>query len=122
MGELGAVGVATVFAHRAGGSRRTARHIRQSDPNFCKIDILASGRGVIAQVARRGCGVVAPETRQHVPILRIEAFVEERLGDPELSPGAIAARWGISSATHFNRAFRAAGVIPRCVIMVIRSK
>ncbi len=106
---------------------------------------------------------VPADTRQHALLLRVHAFIEQRLGDPELSPGmiaaahyiserylyklfqteqtsvaawirrrrlercrrdlldpalrqqpvsAIAARWGMPSATHFSRAFRSAYGVP----------
>jgi AraC-like DNA-binding protein len=106
---------------------------------------------------------VPADARQRALLLRIHAFIEQRLADPELSPGtiaaahfiskrylyklfeaeqtsvaawirrrrlercrrdlldpalrhwpvsAIAARWGMPSATHFSRAFRAAYGVP----------
>ena len=51
-GELGSVRVGTLTAHRGGGARWTARQIRRTDPDFCKVDILAAGRGVVAQDGR----------------------------------------------------------------------
>jgi AraC-like DNA-binding protein len=41
-------------------------------------------------------GWVPPETHQHALLARIHAFIQQRLGDPELSPGIIAAAHHIS--------------------------
>jgi AraC-like DNA-binding protein len=41
-------------------------------------------------------GWVTPETHRRVLLTRIQAFVQQRLGDPELSPGTIAAAHHIS--------------------------
>ncbi len=183
-------------AYQPGGARRTAKHIRQDDPDYCKIDILARGEGVVVQDGReaslrrgdfvsvdlsrpadwrmsamrivavsfprtllplrpddlarltgvtipgdRGVGAlistlalqlpglfdepgvaagtrfgtavldlltaglaarldrtgaVPPETRQHALLVRIRAWTEEHLGDPELSPAVLAAAHHIS--------------------------
>ena len=37
-----------------------------------------------------------PETRQRALVLRIRAFIEEHLGDPELTPGMVAAAHYVS--------------------------
>lgn len=47
-------------------------------------------------VASAGRDVSAPPQHPHVLMLRIEAFIEQRLGDPNLSPGMIAAAHHIS--------------------------
>lgn len=47
-------------------------------------------------VASAGRDVSAPPQHPHVLTLRIEAFIEQRLGDPNLSPGVIAAAHHIS--------------------------
>ena len=52
VGEMGAVRVGALTAREPGGARRTARHVRQSDPQLCKVDILARGQGVIEQDGR----------------------------------------------------------------------
>lgn len=52
VGELGTVRVGQLSAHQSGGARRMARHIRQEDPDFCKIDILARGGGAVVQDGR----------------------------------------------------------------------
>jgi AraC-binding-like domain len=52
VGELGAVRVGKMSTYQEGGARRTAKLIRQDDPDFCKIDILARGQGVVAQDRR----------------------------------------------------------------------
>ncbi len=52
LGELGAVRVGMLSAARPGGASRAAKHIRDSDPDFCKIDILVDGHGVVAQDGR----------------------------------------------------------------------
>jgi AraC-like DNA-binding protein len=190
VGDLGAVRVGVLDAARPGGASRRSRHLRTSDPDLCKIDIVAAGHGVVEQDGReshlrpgdltlvdltrpvrwqmapsrmiavifprvllpldrsraarltavrvpgdRGTGAVISSlartlaehlddadpaertrlgtavvdlatvalaaraddagavpagTRQRALLMRIQAFVEERLRDPELSPGAIA--------------------------------
>jgi AraC-like DNA-binding protein len=196
VGEAGAVRVAELTAGQAGGVSRTAAHVRRLDLDVCKLDVLARGRGVVAQDGReawlepgdftlvdpsrpvrlsmspmrmvsvvfprvllplrpaeaagltavrfpgdRGTGAlvsalarrlpdrldevgaadgtrlgtavldllavalaarpdraaqVPPETRQQALLQRIHAFVEQRLGDPELTPATIAAAHYIS--------------------------
>jgi len=49
IGDAGAVRVAELTIGSEGGARRTARHIRRSDLDICKIDVLARGRGLIVQ-------------------------------------------------------------------------
>jgi AraC-like DNA-binding protein len=264
-GEIGAVRVVDLRGSNDGVASLTARRLRESDPDVCKIDVLVRGRGVVEQDGRQarlepgdfalvdlsrparwvlspmrlvvvafprallplrqdeiarltavriagdrgpaalvsslarqlvdhldGHGVdagarlgtavldlltvglagrldrgaqVPAATGQRALRLRVQAFIEQRLADPELSPGmiaaahyiserylyklfeseqtgvagwirrrrlercrrdlldpalrqlpvsAIAARWGMPSAPHFSRAFRAAyGVPPR---------
>jgi AraC-like DNA-binding protein len=262
VGDMGPVRVAELVASKPGGARRTARLIRRSDPDLCKIDVNVHGQGVIEQDGRQahltpgdfalvdlsrpatwtlsavravavifprallplgpdelarltavripgnqGAGalisslarqltghlddvatagtrlgsavldlltvalaarldrreLVSPETRQRALLRHVQAHIEERLGDPDLSPGeiaaahhvsvrylykvfetqqtsvagwirarrlercrrdlldptlqvrpvsAIAARWGLTNAAHFSRAFRAAYGVP----------
>jgi hypothetical protein len=50
--DVGALQVGELTTSTPGGARRTAVHIRQSDPDLCKIDVLAEGRGVIEQRGR----------------------------------------------------------------------
>jgi AraC-like DNA-binding protein len=52
VGEMGSVRVGALTARESGGARRTARHVRRSDPEFCKVDVLACGQGVIEQDGR----------------------------------------------------------------------
>jgi AraC-like DNA-binding protein len=52
VGDAGAVRVAELTTGVAGGADRTSRHIRRSDLDVCKIDVLAEGRGVVAQDGR----------------------------------------------------------------------
>jgi AraC-like DNA-binding protein len=52
-GDLGAVRVAELAQVDSGGAERTARHVRQSDSDLCKVDVLVEGRGVIEQDGRR---------------------------------------------------------------------
>jgi AraC-like DNA-binding protein len=194
--EAGAVAVGELSDRTPGGAKRTARHIRRSDPELYKIDVLVHGHGVIEQGGRQvhlrpgdltlvdlsrpatwtmssmrcvaltfprdllplrpddvaqlaavrvpgdeGAGAlisslarqlpwhldglneadgarlgtaildlftvalasrldqaekVPPETRQRALLKRIHAFIETRLGDPELSPRSIAAAQFIS--------------------------
>jgi AraC-like DNA-binding protein len=51
-GEVGAIRVGEMTARGTGGAKRTAMHIRRSDPELFKIDVLAAGRGVIEQGGR----------------------------------------------------------------------
>jgi AraC-like DNA-binding protein len=195
-GDVGALQVGELSASASGGARRTAAHIRRSDPDLYKIDVLVDGRGVIEQgdreaalgpgdftlvdlsspacwsmgparvvaltfppgmlplrrddlgrlrcVRMRGdqgtgalfsslaqrlieqidnlsradgarlgtavldllaaglatrldrASVISPEGRQRALLLRVRAFIEEWLGDPELSPRSIAAAHYIS--------------------------
>jgi AraC-like DNA-binding protein len=48
-GELGPVVVGELQHRGAGGAKRTAAHIRRSDPGMVKIDVLSRGRGVVEQ-------------------------------------------------------------------------
>jgi AraC-like DNA-binding protein len=52
VGDAGAVRVAELTAVRPGGADRTRGHIRRLDLDVCKIDVLAQGRGVVAQDGR----------------------------------------------------------------------
>src|SRR4051812_4375053 len=52
LGSAGPVAVGELSHDGAGGARRTTRHIRRSDPELCKIDVLARGHGVIEQGGR----------------------------------------------------------------------
>lgn len=51
-GSAGAVAVGELSHAGQGGARRTTRHIRRSDPELCKIDVLARGRGIVEQGGR----------------------------------------------------------------------
>jgi AraC-like DNA-binding protein len=51
-GDVGAVRVLELSASEAGGARRTPIHIRRSDPEMCKVDLVAEGSGVIQQNGR----------------------------------------------------------------------
>jgi AraC-like DNA-binding protein len=123
------------------------------------LDLLAAG--LAARLEREDR--VPPDSRRRALLLRVHAFIEERLGDPSLTPASIAAahfislrylhrlfeseqttvadwirrrrlercrrdlldpelrdrpvsaiaeRWGIPSAAHFSRLFRAAHGVP----------
>ena len=52
-GDLGAVRVAALSQCDPGGARRTARHVRRSDSELYKVDVLVRGRGVIEQDGRQ---------------------------------------------------------------------
>jgi AraC-binding-like domain len=52
VGDAGAVRVAELTTGVAGGADRTRGHIRRSDLDLCKVDVLAEGRRVIAQDGR----------------------------------------------------------------------
>jgi AraC-like DNA-binding protein len=52
VGEVGAVRIGALWTGHAGGADRTSRHLRTSDPDVCKIDILVGGSGVVAQDGR----------------------------------------------------------------------
>jgi AraC-like DNA-binding protein len=53
VGSAGAVSVGELSHDGPGGARRTAGHIRRSDPGLYKIDVLARGHGVIEQSGRQ---------------------------------------------------------------------
>lgn len=53
VGQAGVISVGELSHDGPGGARRTSRHIRRSDPELCKVDVLARGRGVIAQGGRQ---------------------------------------------------------------------
>jgi AraC-like DNA-binding protein len=53
LGEAGAVRVAELRAGRPGHAERTRRHIRRSDPEMWKVDVLVNGRAVIEQDGRQ---------------------------------------------------------------------
>jgi AraC-like DNA-binding protein len=52
VGEAGAVRVGTLHASGPGGADRASRHLSTSDPDLCKIDLVAEGSGVVAQAGR----------------------------------------------------------------------
>jgi AraC-like DNA-binding protein len=52
IGDLGPVAVGELSHRGSGGARRTSRHIRRSDPELCKIDIVVSGTGTVEQAGR----------------------------------------------------------------------
>ena len=52
LGEAGVVRVGELSTGRPGGASRTGRHIRRSDLDVCKVDVLARGRGVVQQDGR----------------------------------------------------------------------
>jgi AraC-like DNA-binding protein len=51
-GVMGAVSVVEMVAGADGGAMRVGRHLRSSDPELCKIDVLAQGRGIVEQGGR----------------------------------------------------------------------
>jgi AraC-like DNA-binding protein len=51
-GNVGSIAVGELSHRGHGGAKRTTRHIRRSDPELCKIDVIARGRGVIEQGGR----------------------------------------------------------------------
>jgi AraC-like DNA-binding protein len=51
-GDVGVLQMGELSTSTPGGARRTTVHIRRSDPDLCKIDVLAEGRGVIEQDGR----------------------------------------------------------------------
>jgi AraC-like DNA-binding protein len=52
VGQAGAVRVGTLYVSAPGGADRTSRHMRSSDPDLCKVDLVAEGTGVVAQDGR----------------------------------------------------------------------
>jgi AraC-like DNA-binding protein len=65
---------------------------------------------VTAAVAERAdqCGSLAAESREQTLLLRIHAFIEQHLSDPDLAPGAVAAAHYIS-VRYLYRLFEAQG-------------
>jgi hypothetical protein len=53
IGDAGAVRLAELRSHRPGGAQRSRRHIRRSDLDVSKIDVLASGHGIVEQDGRQ---------------------------------------------------------------------
>jgi AraC-like DNA-binding protein len=53
LGDAGAVRVAELTTSQPGGASRGAKHVSRSDLDLCKVDVLASGRGVVAQDGRQ---------------------------------------------------------------------
>jgi AraC-like DNA-binding protein len=53
LGDLGPVRVGDLETEQPGGANRRARHLRPSDPDLCKIDVVADGQGVIEQDGRQ---------------------------------------------------------------------
>ena len=51
-GQIGALRVGELSSLEGGGGRRSRAHISSSDPDLCKIDVLARGRGVVEQGGR----------------------------------------------------------------------
>jgi AraC-like DNA-binding protein len=51
-GNVGSIAVGELSHRGDGGAKRTTRHIRRSDPELCKIDVIARGRGVVEQGGR----------------------------------------------------------------------
>jgi AraC-like DNA-binding protein len=52
LGDAGVVRVGELSTGRPGGASRNRRHIRRSDLDVCKVDVLARGRGVVQQDGR----------------------------------------------------------------------
>src|SRR5213080_3808597 len=52
VGEIGVVRVGMLSPHQPGGARLTGKSVRDQDGDFCQIDILARGEGVVAQNGR----------------------------------------------------------------------
>jgi AraC-like DNA-binding protein len=52
VGEAGAVRVGTLHVSGPGGADRTSRHLSTSDPELCKVDMVADGHGVVVQDGR----------------------------------------------------------------------
>jgi len=53
IGDAGAVRLAELRSHRPGGAQRSRRHIRRSDLDVSKIDVLACGHGIVEQDGRQ---------------------------------------------------------------------
>jgi hypothetical protein len=49
VGDVGTVRVGALTASSEGGASRTRKHVRRSDPDLCKVDVLARGHGVVEQ-------------------------------------------------------------------------
>ena len=52
LGDFGAVRIGELEVGYPGGASRRARHISPSDPDLCKIDVVARGHGVVEQDGR----------------------------------------------------------------------
>jgi AraC-like DNA-binding protein len=52
VGQAGAVRVGTLHISGPGGADRTSHHLNSSDPDLCKVDLVAEGTGVVVQDGR----------------------------------------------------------------------
>jgi AraC-like DNA-binding protein len=75
-----------------------ARSIDQTSPAEAARLAVAALEVLASRLAHEldAMGWVAPETHRRALLTRIQAFIQQRLGDPELSPGTIAAAHHIS--------------------------
>jgi AraC-like DNA-binding protein len=91
-GDRGAGALVSSCARQLGGQLDDCGEAEQARLGTAMLDLLS-----VALASRLGrAAAVPPETQQRALLLRVQAFVEARLGDPELSPGAIAAAHHIS--------------------------
>jgi AraC-like DNA-binding protein len=67
-----------------------------NEPETERLGAVALSLTAAALAAQVGGGPTGPETRRQALLSRIEAFIEHNLGDPGLTPAAIAARHHIS--------------------------
>jgi AraC-like DNA-binding protein len=123
VGLTGDDGPGAVFSSTA---RQLARQVERLDPaGGTRVGMAALDLLTVALAGRLDrLGEVPPDTSRRALLLRVHAFIEDQLADPRLTPAAVArahhvsvrslaARWGLTNAAPFSRAFRAAyGVSP----------
>lgn len=99
----------TLYRWLADVARRADEFTQADAPALASVttDLLASVLG--------GCldseGVLSPESRRRALRTRIRDFIDRNLGDPSLSPAAVAAAHGIS-VRHLHQLFAAEGEAP----------
>jgi AraC-like DNA-binding protein len=97
-GDRGAGALASSFARQLPGHLDAPHRERLGT---AMLDLLA-----VTLAARLDRAEVPPESRQRALVLRMRAFIEQHLGDPELTPRAIAATHHVS-LRYLHRLFEA---------------
>ncbi|WP_019809619.1 helix-turn-helix domain-containing protein [Saccharomonospora halophila] len=80
----------------------------EDEPHLATVvcDLVA---GLFARVVGEDADAVTPESRRRVLLQRVRSFIDQRLHDPELTPGVVAAAHHISTS-YLHRLFQEDGV------------